>query len=201
MRRFTPLENTLSFFVGIVIAVPICIMAVTSRNAAMVDAIPQVTRQYFNFRDVEKAVEVEVPVVVHDVVYISDTHRLYETPFTQNDLNMLALLVHYEAGNQDELGKRLVADTVLNRIRSTVFPNTMEEVIFQHNGGSYQYAVAGAGLINGTASESDLQLVYEEVVRQYNTDAIYFQTNTYPASGVQLFKHGAHYFSGLKKED
>lgn len=48
-----------------------------------------------------------------------------------DSLELLALVVEAEAGNQSELGKRLVVDVVLNRVDSEEFPDTIWEVLTQ----------------------------------------------------------------------
>ena len=45
-------------------------------------------------------------------------------------MELLAQLIHAEAGNQDIDGKRLVADVVLNRVDAG-FENNIEAVIYQ----------------------------------------------------------------------
>ena len=57
--------------------------------------------------------------------------------YTPKDMVEIARVVHQEAGNQSELGKRLVTDTILNRVDSEDFPDTPHEVITQPD----QYAM------------------------------------------------------------
>lgn len=47
------------------------------------------------------------------------------------ELEEVALLVQAEAGNQDELGKRYVADVIWNRVDTDEFPDAVREVIYQ----------------------------------------------------------------------
>lgn len=46
-------------------------------------------------------------------------------PFDEDEIKLIAKLVEAEAGNQSELGKRLVIDTVLNRVDHPNFPDTV----------------------------------------------------------------------------
>ena len=46
-------------------------------------------------------------------------------------LNCLASAVYYEAGNQDENGRRAVAQVVLNRVRHPAFPSSICGVVYQ----------------------------------------------------------------------
>ena len=47
------------------------------------------------------------------------------------DIDLIALVTMAEAENQCDEGKRLVIDTILNRVDSSYFPNTVHEVIYQ----------------------------------------------------------------------
>lgn len=61
--------------------------------------------------------------------------------YTDADLKLLACLVHAEAGDQSYEGRLAVANVVLNRVKSSKYPNTIKEVIYQ----SGQFTVAKSG--------------------------------------------------------
>lgn len=61
--------------------------------------------------------------------------------YTEQDLKLLACLVHSEAGTQSYEGKLAVANVVLNRTKSSKYPDTMKEVIYQPG----QFTVAKSG--------------------------------------------------------
>ncbi|MGB3931414.1 MAG: cell wall hydrolase, partial [Sphingobium sp.] len=46
-------------------------------------------------------------------------------------LNCLTSAIYYEAGNEPEDGQRAVAQVVLNRVRSPLWPNTVCGVVYQ----------------------------------------------------------------------
>ena len=50
---------------------------------------------------------------------------------TQSEYDNLLCLVEAEAGGEDLMGKMLVANVVLNRVKDKRFPNSINEVIFQ----------------------------------------------------------------------
>lgn len=64
-----------------------------------------------------------------------------EVDYTKEDLKLLACLVHAEAGDQCYEGKLAVANIVLNRIKSSKYPNTLKDVIYQPG----QFTVAKSG--------------------------------------------------------
>lgn len=113
------------------------------------------------------------------------------TEVTEVEIDMLAHLVKAEAGNQTFLGKQLVVDVVLNRMRSDKFPNTVEGVVYAQG----QFACVGY-FMNKKPSQEDYDAVYTEIEKRQNREVIYFRTGRY-GSGTPLFKEDDHYFSGL----
>lgn len=58
-----------------------------------------------------------------------------EAFYAPEDLLWLARIVYHEAGNQLRDGKVAVANVVLNRMNSSMFPNTVHDVIYDHSCG------------------------------------------------------------------
>jgi N-acetylmuramoyl-L-alanine amidase len=111
--------------------------------------------------------------------------------FTEREIDLMAQLVWHEAGNQDMVGKRLVVDTVLNRVEDSRFPNTVEEVIFQKG----QYTTARVlGRVEPTI-ECYGAVLSEIDGERYNTEVLFFGRGW--GCGTPLFKHQDHCFSGL----
>lgn len=67
-----------------------------------------------------------------------------EVDYSTEDLKLLACLVHAEAGDQTYEGKLAVANIVLNRMKSSKFPNTMKKVIYSPG----QFTVASSGSLS-----------------------------------------------------
>ena len=114
------------------------------------------------------------------------------------EIELLALVIYAEAGNQDELGKRYVADVVMNRVNSEYFPDTVEEVVYQRN--PVQFACAFDGALDKAGyniTEDCFRIAEEEYWNQRDTEIVYFRTRKYHGSGRKKFKHGDHYFSTM----
>ena len=112
------------------------------------------------------------------------------------ELEELALLIHAEAGNQDEFGKRYVADCVLNRVDDPDFPDTIHDVIYQNNPTQFSPTTNGAIEKAGyTITEDCFRIAEEEYSDRTDSTVIYFRTQKYSSSGHPAFKHGDHYFS------
>ena len=64
--------------------------------------------------------------------------------YSEEDLKLLACLVHAEAGSQSYEGKLAVANIVLNRVKSSKYPDTIKAVIYQPG----QFSVANSGSLS-----------------------------------------------------
>lgn len=112
--------------------------------------------------------------------------------FTEEEITLIAKLTIAEAGNQSDYGKRLVIDTVLNRMDSPYFPDTVEGVIFQ----KYQFSpVWNGGIDKYLPDDHIIDLVKEEINDRTNSEVIFFTAGKYGPYGVPLFQIEDHYFS------
>jgi N-acetylmuramoyl-L-alanine amidase len=109
-----------------------------------------------------------------------------------DSLELLAICVEAEAGNQDLMGKRLVADVILNRVDSDDFPNTITEVIEQ----PYQFTSYADGNMDKVwePSEETFKAVRMELEHRYNSDITFFTEGQYNPYCIPAFKYGSHYF-------
>lgn len=112
-----------------------------------------------------------------------------ELSASEEDVMLLALLTMAEAEGEPEEGKRLVIDSVLNRMDSPWFPDTIYEVVWQ----PYQYSGMKSPRIDQCWVKEEL--VREELKHRTNYDVIFFRTKRYSSYGVPMFQVGAHYFS------
>ena len=110
---------------------------------------------------------------------------------------LLALLIEAEAGNQDEIGKRYVADVVLNRVEDVDFPDNVYDVIYQIH--PTQFATIKDGAIEKagyTVNDEDFRIAMEEYEGpRKDTTIFYFTSGKYNDSGTPKFQYGAHFFS------
>jgi len=74
-----------------------------------------------------------------------------ELDYSKEDLKLLACLVHAEAGDQSYEGKLAVANVVLNRKKSSKYPDTIKDVIYQPG----QFTVAKSGSLAKQISKYD----------------------------------------------
>lgn len=111
---------------------------------------------------------------------------------SDEEIELLALITMAEAEGECEEGKRLVIDTVLNRVDSPYFPDTIYEVIYQ----PYHFSPVWNGRMDRCEVRDDIcQLVREELESRTNYDVIFFTAGGYSQYGVPMFQVENHYFS------
>lgn len=111
---------------------------------------------------------------------------------SNEDIELIALVTMAEAEGECEEGKRLVIDTILNRVDSKHFSNTIYDVIYQPN----HFSSMWNGRIDRCKVREDIcQLVKEELESRNNYDVIFFTAGYYSKYGVPLFQVENHYFS------
>lgn len=108
-----------------------------------------------------------------------------------SDDELIAMVVHAEAGNQSMLGKTAVAAVVLNRCDA--WGMTVESVIYQKD----QFAIAD------TYTEDDMRAVEiaHKVRDLFPADMLYFRNKHYHTFGKPYLQIGGHYFSLEVKDE
>lgn len=115
-----------------------------------------------------------------------------EPEFTEEEIDLLALVTIAEAEGESEQGQRLVIDTILNRVDSEHFPDTVSDVVYQKG----QFSSMWDGRVDDCYVMDEIRnLVLEELESRTNGDVMFFRTKKYSKYGSPLFKVGAHYFS------
>lgn len=123
------------------------------------------------------------------------TEPIEEPAMSQNDINLIALVTMAEAEGECEEGKRLVIDTILNRIDSSYWPNDASGVIYQ----PYQFSSMHDGRVERCYVNDDIcKLVIEELNERSNYDVVFFTADKYGDYGQPMFNVGNHYFSSYK---
>lgn len=116
---------------------------------------------------------------------------IHAEDLSASDKVLIAQAVHAEAENQDLLGKRLVADVVLNRVEHEDFPDTVEEVIYQPG----QFEPVENGSIENEPDSEDYFAVELETKKRTCETTLFFKTGGYSEYGKHHYQVGDHYFS------
>lgn len=116
-----------------------------------------------------------------------------EVTFTEGDRYLLANLIYCEAGNQPYEGQVAVGAVVINRVLSSVYPNTVSSVIYQYK----QFAPVLDGhlslaLAANKATASCYKAADEAMAGFTNVGrCVYFRTPIEGLTGIQI---GGHIF-------
>ena len=181
-----------------------CIEEVKINNTAARQAIymefQSMEEERHSFLEASANVSSEQRVVDYEILAHEKKYKLSE-----QDYDTLLRIVEAEAGGEDEDGKLLVANVVLNRVNSEMFPDTVTEVVMQKGDGVAQFTPTVDGRFqNVTISEE----TYEAVERAlYGEDisqgALYFCARNRADSNrmrwfdqklTKLFAYGNHEF-------
>ncbi len=120
---------------------------------------------------------------------------------SDEDYNTLLRIVQAEAGVCDEKGKILVANVIINRVRSPRFPNTIRGVVYQAN----QFSPVSNGSINRVrVTQETIDCVDRALAGEdYSQGALFFMNRGRSRSGAvgwfdrsltYLFSHDGHEF-------
>lgn len=116
-----------------------------------------------------------------------------EVTFAEGDLYLLANLIYCEAGGEPYEGKLAVGAVVINRVLSSVYPDTVVGVIYQKS----QFSPVASGrlelaLASNKATEECCQAAREAMAGQTNVgNCVYFRTPVEGLSGISI---GGHIF-------
>ncbi len=124
---------------------------------------------------------------------------------SDEDYQTLLKIVEAEAGCEDENGKLLVANVVLNRVDSSRFPSTVKGVVYQADGGKVQFTPAYNGRLQAVkVSEETKEAVQKALYGEDISDgALYFvatgvageqKSSWFYRNLTYLFDYGNHSF-------
>lgn len=116
-----------------------------------------------------------------------------EVRFEDSDRYLLANLIYCEAGGEPDEGKLAVGSVVINRVLSSVYPDSVVGVIHQKN----QFSPVGSGrldlaLASNRATESCYKAADQAMAGMTNVgNCVYFRT---PVEGLSGIRIGGHIF-------
>lgn len=122
-----------------------------------------------------------------------------------NDQKILERIVEAEAGGESFKGKVLVANVILNRVKSKKFPNSIEGVVFAHSGNRYQFSPISDGRYYTVNVSNDTKKAVEAALngKDPSKGALYFMERSAASAGnvswfdralTRLFRCGCHEF-------
>jgi len=124
------------------------------------------------------------------------------------DYESLEKIVQAEAGGEDEKGKILVAQVILNRVNHNDFSDTVYEVVFEKIGGSAQFSPTVDGRYEQVTVTGESKAAVQKAItgKDISKGALYFSARSaakrnnmlwFDQNLKWLFQHGAHEFYRL----
>ena len=137
------------------------------------------------------------PIVISEVVTPEPpTQVVNSNKLSQEEVDLISRVVMAEAESEPLDGKLYVIDTILNRVDSKHFPNTVHEVIYQ----SWQFTSMWNGRYDRcSSSNAELNdMINSEYENRTNRDVVFFTADKYGRYGRPSFRIANHYFSTYK---
>ena len=132
-------------------------------------------------------------VVLWKVVYAVFKVTKSDVTFEEGDRYLLANLIYCEAGGEPYEGQVAVGAVVINRVLSSVYPDTVTGVIYQHHQFSpVDYGTLANALNVNKATDSCYRAADEAMAGRTNVgNCVYFRT---PIPGLEGIRIGGHIF-------
>lgn len=166
-----------------VVEKPVYISEVTTEVPTTTEAVTEETTT----KPVETIQKVEKTTVSTTV-----ESKSVNTSLTEDEIRLIARMAMAEAEGESEYGQRLVISTILNRVDSSRFPNTVNGVIYQ----SGQFSPVTNGRLDRCPVRNDFyDLVLDELESRTNSEVLFFNQGGYPSWATPVLKEGCHYFS------
>lgn len=135
----------------------------------------------------------------------SDQKKNNVVGLSDKEIEILQRIVEAEASGETTKGKMLVANVILNRVKNTYFPDTVEGVVFQRNGGTYQFSPIKDGRYYSVKVSSDTKKAVSRVLKgeDESKGALYFSARSRADRSSMrwfdnhltfLFEYGGHEF-------
>jgi N-acetylmuramoyl-L-alanine amidase len=101
-------------------------------------------------------------IIAGQFIYVPDVSPASAgVNYSNEDVYWLARIINAEARGESELGQIAVGATVLNRVKSTSFPGSVKEVIFQYSSGVPQFSPVADGSIYSEPTASAVRSAYK----------------------------------------
>ena len=131
------------------------------------------------------------------------------TLMSDEDYDTLLRIVEADAGSEDIKGRVLVANVIMNRVKSEDFPNTVTEVVWDNSDGVPQFSPTYDGRINEVTVSDETREAVKQALKgtDYSEGALFFiQKSAAEAHNIKwfekdlrkLFKYGVHEFYTYK---
>ena len=177
------------------------LVSVADTNGEVLAGVSGVDRRAIHRNTIEKGTE-----VASELGYYAQ-QAVYENQMSSDEYYTLLQIVEAEATGGDIMSKMMVAGVVLNRVKDSHFPDTIQEVVWQDD----QFQPTSDGRIYSCSVTDSTILAVERVLQgeDYTEGALFFlargsaeQKNTdwFDANLTKLFEYGGHEYYTYRDE-
>ncbi len=169
--------------------------------------IPALSAFQGNIQTGEENVETEIPTDESDSMTVSaEIEEELCFNLNDNDYHVLLKIVEAEAGSEDLAGKMLVANVVMNRVQSDIFPDTVTEVVYQKHRGTAQFSPTADGRIHTVTVSPETTEAVRRVLHgeDLSCGALFFRSSYCSSSWfdntlTKVLEHGNHIFYTIRQ--
>ena len=180
IKKFGPI---IAIAISAVLLIANAVLFITYQNQEP----PEPIIEYIYMESEPLVIEVGTPSYYQEIL---DT-------ITEHEINLLTRIVYHEARGESQLGKRAVAEVVLNRVRNDRFPNTIHSVLDAPN----QF-VPVSSLLNMSINEpaaysacrEAVELVLTSPTNVLDDDVVYFMQARSYSNKTEYERIGGHSF-------
>jgi N-acetylmuramoyl-L-alanine amidase len=121
----------------------------------------------------------------------------WNTSYTQQELMLLARLIYAEAAGESYIGKVAVGAVVLNRVKSSIFPDTIQGVIYE----PWQFSCVGNSMFNSYPNQESIRAAKDALAGWDPTGGALFYFNYHTVTNSWLWSKpamgaiGNHWFT------
>lgn len=178
----------LAFFIAFINPVTVNAEEVVSEEYAEIiyqQFLEQFQAQYEAQLAEQIAIELGEIAANEESTALEERSQLLYSP-TQEERDIAARVIFAEAGNQGYYGMYLVAETIVNRALSPLYPNTVKEICFQ----PCQYTTINKGVTD------ECYQAFDEACRHLDHPITHFCSGgVWPAYGYRVLEYGVHRFT------
>lgn len=163
-------------------------LADAKSNVADLESQIQKMIEYEQQLEIQKAKEDAARLAAIQAQEQEDTSGVVYVP-TDSDAYLLGAIIQCEAGGESYAGKLAVGSVVLNRVKSSYFPNTISGVIYQS--GQFSPVASGrlAYCLQTGVDGSCLQAAQEVLNGNITIGCLYFRRNNGIIQGTVIGNH------------
>lgn len=152
---------------------------IAQKYGTTVDIIRRANNIWTNNIYVGQVVNIPVTTTTTTSTVTAATSQYKGISYTASDVDLLARLIMAEAQGESYQAKVAVGGVVVNRVKSSTFPNTISGVIYQTVNGYYQFTPVLNGWINRPADSDSIKAAYEALNGNDPTNgALFYFDNT-----------------------